>query len=57
MIDFVPLSGHLIVINWSTPYRVYLDDCHKEVEDLMDYAAMTIQAGHLRIWLEAVAGE
>ena len=59
MIDFIPLAEHPIITNWDTPYNVWFDDCEKEkeLEDLMDYAAMAIHAARLRIWLDVVAGK
>ena len=49
MLNFPPLDDHIIVRLWNIPYMIPIAPCQFELDTLMDFASLTIDAASLRI--------
>ena len=49
MLNFPPLYDHTILRLWNDPYMIPLAPCQFELDTLIDFASMSIDAASLRI--------
>ena len=49
MLNFPPLCEHIILRQWNNPYMTPIAPCQFELDTLVDFASLTIDAASLRI--------
>ena len=49
MLNFPPLYDHIIVRLWNDPYMIPIAPCQFELDTLIDFSSLTIDAASLRI--------